>query len=369
MTLSGRSQYFDSLLYVVLKSRERILVARTRGVMKNILFAILAAAFFLTAACRSSDGPSGATISLDQDLAPLITETTTDNGQGVSNVVTDEMRAELDKLVSTDPDVRRKALAELAFEFSSDTPPSERKYSNYGDELLPYLYRVISDLNDRYADNAVKAIFWMTWTNKMRLDERSLEGNDELKRALERVSHFPIPSNYKPMKEALVSALIRHKNAEARFWAASTLSIGFEPLQEIEGILATQFPIEEGAWRVQSAILGALSNMADRGKLGRSTELVILGGLASSNIKTQQGVARLIEKHRIDGGLESLIDNLPSARDDINLKAMLRAIVSFGSADESQILELERIARETDEDDRKIEIQSAIDTLRSAVTE
>ena len=147
------------------------------------------------------------------------------------------------------------------------------------------------------------------------------------------------------------------------------MSIGFEPLQEIEGILATQFPIEEGAWRVQSAILGALSNMADRGKLGRSTELVILGGLASSNIKTQQGVARLIEKHRIDGGLESLIDNLPSARDDINLKAMLRAIVSFGSADESQILELERIARESDEDDRKIEIQSAIDTLRSAVTE
>ncbi len=295
-------------------------------------------------------------------------EATSDNVPGITSVVTEEMRAELDKLVSLDPDVKRKALAELALEFSSDTPPSERKYSNYGDALLPVLTQIIGNVDDRHARNAVKAVYYMTQVDQWSQDEKLLASSEGFKDELEKLAHYPNPRNYAPMKGALVSALQGNRNNDARLWAAMSLGNGFEPAREIEEVFAARFPIEENHRNVQLAILGGLKKMADRSALMRSTELSIIGGLASTNQRTRQAVAEVIAIHPFDGGLEGLVENIPTTTDVNTLKRMLGAILSYGKTSEASIIELERIASETNEDDRKNEILLTVETLRNLGT-
>lgn len=293
------------------------------------------------------------------------TDPTHDGTPAVSNVSNAEMRAELNKLISTDAVIRENSLIELADEFRAGPPRSEGKYSTYGDALFPILLRAIGDQNDRYAKHAIEAIYWMSFTNQLRLFDGTTELHEKFKQEMEKVSHYPVPSGYPPMKDALARVLTDSKYDDARYWAAMALSKGFEPVREIESIFTRQLPLEEENWRVQAAIIGGIWDIGDRIGISASAEPAIIESLQSSNIKTQQFASRLIERHRIDGGLESLVDNVPSALDDINLKSMLRAILSFDSVDESHIAELERIASEANEDDRKQEILSTIKTLRN----
>ncbi|GBF30083.1 hypothetical protein MnTg04_00019 [bacterium MnTg04] len=330
--------------------------------MRLTLALLLLSTFVLTAHSHQVD-----------EQVPSAAVACVSTGQNDSHVVTDAARTDLDRLVSTDAEVRRKALAELALEIYSGTPQSEGKYSNYGDTIFPYLLQVIDDLDDPFSHYAVEAIFWLGTYNQIRVELDSSElddiGKREVNQQLEEIDHYPIPSDYAPLKEALVNALRHSEDNRARYWAAQALVDGFEPVSEIERVLVTQFPLEEANWRVQSAIMGSLSEIADRNEIERATELTIIEALASPNLKTRETAVRIVRTHQFDGGLERLIESIPAASDAIELRQLLSSIFSFSKIYDVHIVELEKAAANTDDEERKKEIRSTIEQIRYASTD
>lgn len=292
---------------------------------------------------------------------------------GNANVAPDVMRADLDKLVSSDSDVRHEALVELAAEFASTPTQSNGKYSNYGSALLPVLHRVILDLDNPDARYAVEAIYWMGVGHLMaaQLDRRDLDdaGKREIEQALEKISHYPVPSDYDPMKDALANVLVHSHNSDARQAAAMALAGGFAPVSEIENILATQLPLEEANRKIQSAILGSLSVMADRNPVQRSTELTIIEALASSNMTTRMSAVRVVRRHQFDGALEGVINSMSGASTAYEFDEKLNSISFFKEVDDVHIIGLENVAASIGDEERKKEIQSTIQTLKHRTTD
>lgn len=347
------------------------MIAQRRLIGLSLLFVIAGLAYFYRSAFDTDD--TSVVDVVNGKLEPTQADSE-QLGKGPSgpqlavNQSNSEMRAELNKLVSTDSVVREKALVGLADEFHATPPRSEGKYTTYGDVLLPVLVNAISDVNDPHVHLAAEAIYSMSLVHRFRMMEAAGGLDDEAIQELEKIAHYPIPSSYEPMKAALANVLSSSKNDNARYWAAMALANGFQPAREIEGIYVRQLPLEEENWRVQYGIISGLSALGDGIKFSPSTVPAIIDSLQSSNIKTQQLAARLIGQHQVAGGLDALIENIPSARDEINFSTILHAIGSFESVNESHIAELERIAAETSEDARKRKILATIDTLRNVNT-
>jgi len=308
--------------------------------------------------------PSQSTIAEQKDSEDSVANTADGVVTNASPDRDDEKRANLNMLVSTDSGIRRKALAELALELSKSPPMATGKYTTYGDDLLPVLGHVIADLDDPYAHNAVEATFYLAMVNQSRANADSLGLDASTRAELEKLSHYPRPSSYQPMKSALTTALTESRNDEVRHWAALALANGFEPTQEIEAILASQLPREIDNRKVGPAIIGALSELAERHNLQTSTQAAILNGLESSDNTTRRTAAKFIGKHRVDGGLQALFEQIPTSGDVRTLRMMLDSVVSIGVTRAGDMAELERMAAEEQEDELKIEILSALERLQ-----
>ena len=133
---------------------------------------------------------------------------------GAANVhaQVDAARADISNLTSPNDDVRRKALVDLVLEIQTGKVPEEGGYTTFGDALLPELHRVILDLDDPHAKKACEAIWYFGTTAKMRADVNLLElddaGRKEVIATLDLVRHYPTPSDYEPLKNALINLLI-----------------------------------------------------------------------------------------------------------------------------------------------------------------
>ena len=295
-----------------------------------------------------------------------------------STATTDRMHADLNNLTSSDATIRRKSLAELVREIEAGLGPAEGRYSNYGSALLPVLHRVILDLDDPHAKKAVEAIFWLGTMAQLGSEAKSRATDDirrqELVPLFEKVSHYPVPSDYAPLKGALINVLRNSKNTEAKYWAALSLADGFEPVSEVEDVLAAQLPIEEPNWRVQSAVLGSLSEIADQNTIKRATEIAIIDSLMSTNKVTRQTALEILTRHQYDGALDALIDSLPTIGNTYELSQKLGAIPRFGPIDDAQIeniqAKLEELVANLEDGLIKEElnkgVQSTIETLKYA---
>lgn len=300
--------------------------------MRVPLALALLSSFVLTASCGQIENQNDSTVAACVSAGPSDPKD-----------LTAAAREDLDKLVSSDADVRRKALAELALEFSSGATQAEGRFRNYGSALLPVLHRVILDLNDPYADDAIEAIFWMGTVNQLRSEagRTSVDnvGRREVSQELDKFCHYPVPSDYAPLKDALISALSRSTDREARYWAALSLADGFEPVSEIEEVLATRLPLERDNPKVQSAVLGSVSEIADRHAVSRATELRIIQSLASPNVEVRRIALRIVKRHQYDGAVDGLLGSISSVSNAYELSEIIGALPQFGPFDEAQIAE------------------------------
>ncbi len=302
-------------------------------------------------------------------------------GPNGSDALTAAAREDLDRLVSGDAELRRNALAEVALEFSSGATKAQGKYSNYGDALLPVLHRVILDLNDPHADDAIEAIFWMGTVNQLRLEVGRTAADDVRRREvieeLDKVCHYPVPSHYAPLQEALIQALSHSTDREARYWAALSLAEAFEPVAEIEQVLATRFPLEKRNPEVQSAILGSLSKIADRYDVSRTTELQIIEALASPNAEVRRIALQIVKRHQYDGAMEGLLKGMTSVSNAYELSERFGALALLGPFDAAQIARIEvsleawtaGIENEQIRDEVENGVRSTIQRLKYALTD
>ncbi len=342
---------------------------------RTLIFALLlavlvgAAAYFyrdsVDTAGNGTTGPKSETIVNERSTANEV------NAESTVQTGAAKKSSDLDRLVSTDDAIRESALKHLAYEFHRTAEP---RYQRYGSDLLPVLHRVISDLDDEYAHYAIEAVSYMTAVNQMRValasDALDVGVRQEYTEGLEELGHYPVPSSYPPMKEALINALTNSESYKARYWSAMTLATGFEPRQDTEQVFARQLPLEEDSYRVQGAIIEGLAAVGRSGGFEfRSTENAIMDSLASSNVMTQRSAARLVGVHRFDDGIEQLIENIPAATDVNSLKVVLRAIVSYEGEATAYIAELEAAAENTNDERWKTEILSAIQKIRNASAE
>jgi len=290
-----------------------------------------------------------------------------------SNVQKDsptEMHADLSDLTSSDADVRRNSLSQLVQEIKLGLGG---QYGIHGQALLPALTQVILDLGDPHARKALEAIFWMG-ANRLLLEQlggRDLDEVDrrELEELRDRINHYPVPSDYPPLKDALINVLKNSQNSRARSLAAMSLGNGFQPTSELEDVLVAQLPIEESNGKVQSAVIGGLSTIMKHRTVKRTTELAIVKALASSNMTTRRSALEVLRQHQFDGALEGVINNLSGDIAAYEFDNTLNSISLFKEVDDSHIARLEYVSVDIDNEKRKKEIQRTIQTLRHRTTD
>lgn len=288
----------------------------------------------------------------------------------VENDSPSETYADLSDLTSSDADVRRKSLYQLAREIQSG---SGGPYSNHGQALLPALTQVILDLDDRHARNALDAIHWMGVNRRLleQLGERDLDDVDrrDLEEARDRINDYPVPSEYPPLKDALINVLMNSRDSDARSLAAISLANGFQPISDLEDVLVAQLPIEESNGKVQSAIIGGLSTIMEHHTVKRTTELAIVKAMASSNMTTRRSAVEALRRYQFDGALEGVINNLSGDITAYEFDNALNSISLFNQVDDSHIAQLEDVSDNIDNEKRKKEIQKTVQTLRHRTTD
>ena len=114
--------------------------------------------------------------------------------------------APLEALVSSDESTRKTALQSLEREFASPDPSGLKSgYQRYGNDLLPYVTRSISEYDDRNTRPALEALFQMAFVHRMRSQSAGM--SEEVIAILKDLEHFPDPGEYEPLKGPLIRML------------------------------------------------------------------------------------------------------------------------------------------------------------------
>ena len=175
----------------------------------------------------------------------------------------------LEALVSSDDSVRKNALEYLAREFFATqggefgSPDIEPRYQNYGDELLPYLYQSINNIDDPYAHNAVIALFYMSWISTINAQKINADTPREYIDFREKYEHVPNPSDYEPLKDALMLVLRESPDKVSRYWSAMVLGLGFGPSLDIEKLLFEQL-LKERDYKVRKGMMEGIQHLSSR---------------------------------------------------------------------------------------------------------
>ena len=268
---------------------------------------------------------------------------------------------ELVQLVSEDEKLQKTAFETLL--------SSKTTYDKYGEQILPYVAYVISDLEKRNAKQALRFLFVASQHLNLKARRGPLAAVDE--KALE-VYMREIPENvpeleaYPPLKPILLHTFKNSPESGNRETAAWILVQAYDASREIEEALAMQIR-DKRSGKVNMDIVATIGHMSmsekySDGFLSPLTMGIMIESLDDDNISNLGYITGFIGRYKPKAALPKLMQNI-SNEGGVKFLFSSNALGVYGSDASEYIPQLEAILSEEKDDAHRKQLKKVINQL------